>query len=773
LFDRLRQVVERGEDALTLKEEPDALAPETLIVFETNGPLLDFTQACEDIGLRILADDEAELVEDDGVLTKGYYYLTMPDQRALDELLRLWTLWNDNQELGQHAKWAKVFACLHNLRRWGPRDRVTEEDAAAIAEDARHSPQATVRLEIEMAFDPSDEVASGHREQVALSVGRVGGRVVGTARMPEIAYDALLVDVTADAAEAVSQRSNDSLASLVDVFSIRPQSVLNVRAAVETEPSEILRQMSALGPPIVAILDAVPQQNHNLLGPRLTVDDFLGLETRAVGQRVHGTAIASLVVHGDLAKGEPSLPRQVALLPIMYSAIAADDFVDEAPPTDRLIVDVLVQAIRRLKEGEAGNPPTAPEVLIVNLSIGDAKRPFANRISAFARAIDWLSARYGILFLVSAGNKDDLVISNIDLATFVASAGEARSRATLSGMNGAMYGHRLLPPSEAMNCLTIGALHDDEIAALPDVGQSRDPMPVGILPSPVSRMGLGYRSAVKPDLLFPGGRLRALLRQDDPSIAHLKFNGANRFGGLSAAGPGVNTAGVASLIQYSGATSGATALATRASHLIHDALETAYGDDILQLPPDARAVIIKALLVHRAFVPDESRSLIHEVFGPAGQSQGGKRKANVQRTFGFGIPDVEDVLGCIVSRATVWGEGLVGENEAKVFSFPLPLSLSGVSGLRKLSVTLAWFTPVQAGRRAYRGVRLKVEEPDYKTICSKAIGGQPDRRPRGPFTTAFGRAKWRACLRPGVGSNCVFQGTLTKEISFRTSFVSA
>jgi hypothetical protein len=253
----------------------------------------------------------------------------------------------------------------------------------------------------------------------------------------------------------------------------------------------------------------------------------------------------------------------------------------------------------------------------------------------------------------------------------------------------------------------------------------------------------------------------------------LKFNGANRFGGLSAAGPGVNTAGVASLIQYSGATSGATALATRASHLIHDALETAYGDDFLQLPPDARAVIIKALLVHRAFVPDESRSLIHEVFGPAGQSQGGKRKANVQRTFGFGIPDVEDVLGCIVSRATVWGEGLVGENEAKVFSFPLPLSLSGVSGLRKLSVTLAWFTPVQAGRRAYRGVRLKVKEPDYKTICSKAIGGQPDRRPRGPFTTAFGRAKWRACLRPGVGSNCVFQGTLTKEISFRTSFVSA
>src|SRR5262249_41640419 len=158
-----------------------------------------------------------------------------------------------NQSLGQHARWTKVFACLHNLRRWGPRDRVTEEDAAAISEDAHHTPQASVRLEIEMAFDPSDDIASAHRQQVTLSVERVGGRVVVTARMVEIAYDALLVDVTADAAEAISQRSDDSLASLVDVFSIRPQSVLNVRAAVETEPSELVRDEAALGPPIVAI----------------------------------------------------------------------------------------------------------------------------------------------------------------------------------------------------------------------------------------------------------------------------------------------------------------------------------------------------------------------------------------------------------------------------------------------------------------------------------------------------------------------------------------
>jgi len=451
IFDRLRQIVEQGEDMLTLRDEPNALAPETLVVFETKGPLIVFAEACEDIGLRILADDEVEFDDDDDVLTKGHYYLTMPDQRAIEELLRLWKLWSDEDDLGQHAKWSKVFGCLHSLRRWGPKDRVTDEDAAAIIEDAATYPQSNVRLEIELAFEPNDDTATSHRTEVIRSVEEAGGRVTSISRISEIAYDALLVDLENGAAVAIAQRADDSLARLVDVFSIRPQSVLNVSAAVETEPAELSSEAPALGPPIAAILDAVPQQNHVLIGARVTVEDFLGLEGITVGPRVHGTAMASLVIHGDLAKNEPALSRRLVFLPIMYSAVNDPNFVDEAPPANRLIVDILVQAIRRLKVGDAGSPPVAPDVLIVNLSIGDAKRPFGSRISAFARAIDWLAASYGILFLVSAGNCRSLLIPNMDLATFASSSGEQRTRATLSGLNWAMHSRRLLPPSEAMN----------------------------------------------------------------------------------------------------------------------------------------------------------------------------------------------------------------------------------------------------------------------------------------------------------------------------------
>jgi hypothetical protein len=316
----------------------------------------------------------------------------------------------------------------------------------------------------------------------------------------------------------------------------------------------------------------------------------------------------------------------------------------------------------------------------------------------------------------------------IEVATI--STGEARTHATLLGLCWTMHGRRLLPPSEAMNCLTIGALHDDEIAAAADVGQSRDPLPVGIFANPVSRMGLGYRNSVKPDLLLPGGRLRALLRQDQPASAHLEFRGPNRLGGLLAAGSGRGTA-AGYPTQHSGSTSGATALATRACHLIHEELEAAYGENFLALPSHARAVVIKALMVHRASIPDDSRDTIQNVFGPHGRQYGRQRTANVLRHFGFGVPDIDEVRGCIRSRATLWGEGAVGENDAQLFRLPLPTCLSGVWGVRRVSVTLAWLTPVQSGRRAYKGVRLKVEEPEIKSICSKALEGQSDRKPRG------------------------------------------
>ena len=44
------------------------------------------------------------------------------------------------------------------------------------------------------------------------------------------------------------------------------------------------------------------------------------------------------------------------------------------------------------------------DVVVISLSLGDLKRPYAGRIGPWARLMDWLSFRYRVLFLISAGN---------------------------------------------------------------------------------------------------------------------------------------------------------------------------------------------------------------------------------------------------------------------------------------------------------------------------------------------------------------------------------
>jgi hypothetical protein len=405
----------------------------------------------------------------------------------------------------------------------------------------------------------------------------------------------------------------------------------------------------------------------------------------------------------------------------MYAPIPAWDL--EVFPTGRILVDDFIRAVRRMKGDEDGVAATAPDVVIINVSLGDARRLFVGRLSPWARALDWLAAHYGILFVVSAGNADDLTLDpSISSDVYVAGEADCRTRAALHCIKQTMRSRRLIAPAEASNALTVGALHDDEIASPMTLGSSLDPCPAGVLPTPLSRIGPGYLNAVKPEILMPGGRLRARLRVGD-DLTSIILDGGTRMGGLAVA-----SADSATGQTWSGATSGAAALATRSCHRIHDALERAYPDEFPSLSTHHRAAVLKALMIHRATINPDARELIEEIFGPPDPRLGAQRKANVLRLLGFGVPDVDEVIGCVDSRATLWGYGTVGQNEARAFRIPLPAALMGSRHVRRLSVSLAWLSPVSPGRRAYRAVRLTVEEPDTGLLGTQPTPGQADRR---------------------------------------------
>ena len=185
--------------------------------------------------------------------------------------------------------------------------------------------------------------------------------------------------------------------------------------------------------PIAALLDGVPVQGHALLQDRIVLDDPDGLDAQSVvAERRHGTAMASLIIHGDRQLAEPALQRRIYLRPVLYAPGGGQS---EQVAADRLVLDTIYRAVLRMKEGDEEGEPTAPDVFIVNLSLGDPKRPFAGSISPWARLLDYLADRFGLLFVVSAGNVlDPLVLSGFNGFTdFDDASPEQREDAILDG----------------------------------------------------------------------------------------------------------------------------------------------------------------------------------------------------------------------------------------------------------------------------------------------------------------------------------------------------
>ena len=129
---------------MTLRADPDGIAPERAIVFEVAGSLQDFyNQASRIAGLEFLVEDDVEVPPDDDfhiVETKegeqlrsdqavgGRLYMAMPDLRALREILRLWDIHQTGSRMAWgFGPWSTLFDLLRDVRAWGPTDRVLPE----------------------------------------------------------------------------------------------------------------------------------------------------------------------------------------------------------------------------------------------------------------------------------------------------------------------------------------------------------------------------------------------------------------------------------------------------------------------------------------------------------------------------------------------------------------------------------------------------------------------------------------------------------------------
>lgn len=713
--------------SVQLQTAATAIVPEDVLVLETAGTVEDFVKAVSRIGgFEFLAEyDEQDIPPDEDFFAErggehvaytGRVYMVFANQDAFRQLQGLWQRFQNGEKFERGlTKWRDVFALLRDIRPWGVKDRLEETGVLADWNERAQHGDEIVHCEIELWFRANDEKQQAASQTVRARVQNLGGSVLSEVRVPSIHYHGLAVRLPIQAVQQVLNTQTRDQVQLVQseqVQFFRAAGQIAVRGAgVGTPATTAFAGPQPAGQSRVALLDGLPLQNHTALANRLLVDDPDGFETDYLAEtRVHGTGVASLIIWGDLNGANHSpIPQPLYVRPIMRPVLppAGTNWAPfERVPEGTLVVDLVHRSVRRLFEVDGQEGPAAPEVALINFSIGILDRPFAGSLSPLARLLDWLSWKHKVLFVVSAGNcmqdvetgrpwSELQALTPVDLASVVLQSVAADTR-----------NRRALSPAEAMNALTVGALHADADIAAPT---QIDPLPTGY-PSPLNAHGLGYRRSIKPDLLVQGGRLQ-YQRPNAESQTALRPIRVDVSPGIEVAAPGA-LAGDVNHTTKSRGTSNAAALLTRAGAMLASVLEELRLDEgaaALAGVPDA--VVIKALLAHGARW-GELGTALHGHFGAIANAD--KRTEHVTRLLGFGRLEINDVAECSPTRVTGVGGGTLAADGGAEHRFPLPPSLSGKRGLRRLTVTLAWFTPVNPLSHKWRRAQLWFEKPQSR-----------------------------------------------------------
>ena len=708
------------------------LEPEMVLVIEIVGRLDDFRQAVEATGLEWLGETEIDDLEaeDDSFHERdaagqpavkplrGRMFLAMSNMAGLQEILALWEQWKANRSLPYgKTKWKAVFEQLNVLRRWGIEEAMVETgmiDRWQALHDPLNS-EEKVRFQIELFYRKRVEKRRNNEATIRSLLEGLGGQTLSEfLDMPQIAFHAVKAELPAHAIQSLlAQVAADEADIDIELFKFagimyfRPTGQsLAVSEEGEGEPAAFPESVSDLSP-VAALLDGAPLQLHEALKDRLLVDDTFGMEaTYQPGERKHGTAMASLILHGDRSNPESKpLPHKLYCIPVMQPDHQTREH-DEHMPDDVFFEDRIHIAVRRMFEGSGDVPAQAPTVKVINLSIGDTAREFIHTPSPWARVIDWLAYHYRVLFCISAGNYCDTINIGLTQQQFAALSDGEKISATVKAISNSLTSRRLLSPAEAMNAITVGAAHaDDSGNAYPQFGQRVDVLPSQTLFSPATRLGFGFNRSIKPDILMPGGRQLYNAPMQDSSTLYSVDN--------SIIAPGQKVAldskkqGVLNSEAFWRGTSNATALATRGAVRLYDMLDRLRNEEGEDIPETLMSVLMKTLLVHGAKQDDVGKQHIEQALKDARNTH--QFKQAITRYLGYGIVDIERVLTCTAQRATVLGYGEIRENEVHEYAFPIPPGFSSQKIWRRLVVTLAWLTPINPDHRNLREAKLTLE----------------------------------------------------------------
>ena len=733
------RLTEAIEGRIDVARDPRGLATERALVLEIVGEVVDFAKLAAKVGLDWLAEEiirveldadlqpvfgkpveeqESEFSDDDEDATlqaflnesmelptaSGRLYLGMPTVETFKKLKKLWNRYQRGDSFPKgFSDWWQLFGRLKDLRGWGPLDRISEDTRQMLNGLIEENPSAHVKVEVDLWSRGKEADRAEAFEAFTLHLNEVSGKLLDSAEIGDVRYHAALISLPASQVKKLTELSG-ALAFADEIMSIVPQSILFAKPGHDdTASSSARRPIPAKAdsrPPILALLDGYPVDEHDLLKNRISIEEVDVVAKHApLDRRRHGTAMASLILHGDLAAGEAPLSRTLKVVPVL----APTQGGHESTPTDKLPLAMIYRAVNRLKGGN-GRKGVSPEVLIINHSLGADNVQFANSMSPWARMLDYLAYAKKVLFVVSAGNilEEFDVAAFTDIPSFRAARPADRQRHIVLGLDAAKSSRSMRVPAEHINGLTVAAIHADASReALPPTAVDPYQIP---LPNLWSGMGLGFNRSVKPDIATAGGRLTAQPQAGRPLTVHGHMVG--QLGQMTAC-PDLHGASTNKQSRSVG-TSNATAITTRAAAQIADALDIAFrGEEIYWRDRPTAAVMVKALVAHGARWGRAGRYLDGHL-PPQGSDQWSARRENIARHIGYGEIDSALVMNGSTHRITLLGEGEIRVNKRHPYFVPLPRELSARADVRKIIMTLAWMSPIRPGSQNYRMVGLDI-----------------------------------------------------------------
>lgn len=704
------------------------VVPERALVFEVSGSIDRFDVAVQALGFNWLIEEElpdasvaeAELdgeqlmedladIPDESAPPKAQVmYMTMPTQESLSKLLAQWKAYKKEKLLGGKAPrglaplW-NMFSCLLDLRTWSVRDRMDPSIARYVKAMLEEEPDREVLIEFNFWYRKDERQRDRAVATLDALLEQTGGARVDFVEIHEIGYQGALVRLPSAVALDMVQRSDASLARLDDVMSIRPQSayVPNADRPQDANLRDLGDVPVLTGPCVAAILDGYPVAGHAALQGRLAVHEVdVRTADVPVSSRHHGTAMASLVLHGDLHKDQPALTRKVALIPVLTGDPQSPQ---ESTPRNKLAIGVIHRALQAIVNADPQAQPDLRHVTIVNHSLGDTFAPFARRPSPWAALLDYYSFAHRLLFVISAGNIFSAFPLNQygDAGEFEAAEAAEREAVIITSLEASKGQRGILSPAESINGLTVGAAHVDESPE--NFGAGIDPYPTQQMPNLASALGFGVNKSLKPDLLHAGGRFAVVASNVEGGGVTVSPNRSVRVGQLVAA---PSTTGNLRHTTRMAGTSNAAALVTRAGVQLADAVDLAYaGDSTTWLNKRTRAVILKALLAHGSSWGDIGDTL-EESFKH--QENWQRRRDAIAKLLGYGNLDVTRVISGEDNRITLLADDEISHDERHEYRLPIPKAMLNNKELRTITMTLAWATPILPTTIDYRGVSLRL-----------------------------------------------------------------